>query len=455
MYCRQAIEPPGQAKSDLDIFLDYAERMKFKDRDGEPLIKWKDPKSAFNAWCKFTKGWFCDYSGLTYKKLEGSGIQWPCNAEYPDGCERLYSDFKFRTEPELCESFGHDLELGATVPSEVYKAQNPQGRALLKAANYVPPLEVPDQKYPYTLMTGRLIYHFHTRTKTAHSPELQQAAPDVFAQISETDAKKLGVAEGDLLAITSARGTVKAKARVGGIVAGHVFVPFHYGYWDDDGDHTRAANELTPSEWDPISKQPLYKGVPVNVAKADAVGVGAKIASVAAEVVDQTKEVADKVAAQSHMPRHRVADAFALVIVANQNYIKACDAVGKHHFEDSEVRDGMRKMQKISEQAIEALDVFVQKYGKHSPSELTRLAASVTPPLRAGQFGLLRDIQNLSTAAAEVHVVTISLQLAARALHDEPLLECLKLLEEGCKRQVAWLHTHLEFHSAEAIVTKY
>src|SRR5689334_23083801 len=66
---RKAIEPPGEARSDLDILLDYARRMDFRDRDGGPLVKWHDPESAFDAWRACSKGRPCDYSGLTYGKL--------------------------------------------------------------------------------------------------------------------------------------------------------------------------------------------------------------------------------------------------------------------------------------------------------------------------------------------------------------------------------------------------
>ncbi|HKN86240.1 MAG TPA: molybdopterin-dependent oxidoreductase, partial [Nitrospiraceae bacterium] len=72
----KAIEPPGEAKSDLDIFIDYARRMDFKDLDGKPLVKWTDPESAFGAWKRCSSGRPCDYTGLSYAKLTGgSGIQ--------------------------------------------------------------------------------------------------------------------------------------------------------------------------------------------------------------------------------------------------------------------------------------------------------------------------------------------------------------------------------------------
>lgn len=74
----------------------------------------------------------------------------------------------------------------------------------------------------------------------------------------------LGAAEGDLVDVVSPRGRLRARLRVNPIRPGTVFVPFHYGYWDTtgvgpgDGDVGRAANDLTVSDWDPVSKQPLF-----------------------------------------------------------------------------------------------------------------------------------------------------------------------------------------------------
>ena len=79
------------------------------------------------------------------------------------------------------------------------------------------------------------------------------------------------MAEGDLVEVASARGAIEAPARISGIREGIVFVPFHYGYWDTGRDGrgpngtARAANELTITDWDPASKQPLYKVGAVSV----------------------------------------------------------------------------------------------------------------------------------------------------------------------------------------------
>jgi anaerobic selenocysteine-containing dehydrogenase len=275
----KAVEPPGEAKSDLDIFLDYARRMDFRDREGQPLVKWSDAEGAFEHWKMCSKGWPCDYSGLSYQKLsEGSGVQWPCNEEHPDGAERLYTDFTFKTGVEECETYGHDIETGAARTPEEYKAHDPKGRAVLKAADYTPPLEQPDEKYPFWLTTGRVVYHWHTRTKTGRSRELHEAAPEPFAQLSEEDAAALDVREGEMIEVASRRGSVRAKATVGGIIAGHVFLPFHYGYWDEkDDEHGRAANELTLTAWDPVSKQPYYKFAAIQVRKVGAAAFTEKL----------------------------------------------------------------------------------------------------------------------------------------------------------------------------------
>jgi ferredoxin-nitrate reductase len=256
----QAVEPPGEARPDLDIFLDYAGRMGFRDRDGQPLIKWSDPESAFEAWKACSKGRPCDYGELTYERLRGgSGLQW--------GPERRYGDGVFNTATDYTEGYGNDLRTGAESSEEEHRAKAPEGRAFLHAAPYEPAPEAPDEEYPLLLTTGRSVYHFHTRTKTGRAPELDAAAPDVWVELSTHDAGVAGVSDGDRVTVRSRRGAVEAPVRVGDVREGVVFVPFHYGYWDRDpgSEHVRAANELTLTSWDPVSKQPLFKVAAVRI----------------------------------------------------------------------------------------------------------------------------------------------------------------------------------------------
>ncbi|MCZ2811570.1 MULTISPECIES: molybdopterin oxidoreductase family protein [unclassified Modestobacter] len=268
----KAVEPPGDARPDLDIFIDFSRRMDLQDKDGQPLVKWDDPEGAFEGWKDCTRGRPCDYTGLSYEKLRGgSGIQWPCNEENPDGTERIYVDGQFWAAPDYCESYGRDLVTGAPLSPVEYKALNPTGKAVLKAVEYLPPHEIVSQDFPFQLITGRTLYHFHTRTKTARAPQLQKAAPEVWVELSASDAADRGFAEGDLLEISTPRGRVDARLRISGIRPGVAFLPFHYGYWDSPSGHEpggkrgRAANELTLTDWDPVSKQPIFKTAAASV----------------------------------------------------------------------------------------------------------------------------------------------------------------------------------------------
>ncbi|MFJ7262805.1 molybdopterin oxidoreductase family protein [Streptomyces globosus] len=271
----RAVAPPGQARPDLDIFLDYARRMDFRDKDGGPLVGWRDAESAFEAWKRCSAGRPCDYTGLSYGLLRGgSGIQWPCNEAAPGGTERLCTDGAGWAHPDVCESYGKDLVTGAPVSAVEYRSLNPDGKAVLKAAEYLPPHEPPDTAHPFQLTTGRTLYHFHTRTKTGRTPQLAAAAPDVWVEMSAADAAALGLDEGDLVEVSTPRGGLRGRLRVTGIRRGLVFVPFHYGYWDTpagsgpDGGAVagRAANEATVTDWDPASKQPLFKTAAAAVA---------------------------------------------------------------------------------------------------------------------------------------------------------------------------------------------
>jgi anaerobic selenocysteine-containing dehydrogenase len=262
----KAVEPPGEARSDLAIFLDYARRMDFKDKDGAPLVKWASPEEAFEAWKECSRGRPCDYTDISYERLRGgSGIQW--------GGERLYGDGAFSSDPDYCEEWGKDLLTGALHEGTEYRALNPDGKAILKAAEYMPPSEVPSEEYPLLLNTGRTLFHFHTRTKTARAPQLQAAAPEAWAELSEHDAAALGVAEGDWIDVETPRASVRLRARIGQIRPGVVFVPFHYGWWDRRAsDPDRSANELTITQWDPVSKQPLFKTAAARVTRIEAGG---------------------------------------------------------------------------------------------------------------------------------------------------------------------------------------
>ncbi|OMQ14328.1 nitrate reductase, partial [Modestobacter sp. VKM Ac-2676] len=108
-------------------------------------------------------------------------------------------------------------------------------------------------------------------TKTGRRRSCSGRHRRVWVELSAGDAADRGFAEGDLLEIRTPRGRVEARLRISGIRPGVAFLPFHYGYWDEpaghepDGKRGRAANELTLTDWDPVSKQPIFKTAAASV----------------------------------------------------------------------------------------------------------------------------------------------------------------------------------------------
>ncbi len=427
----KAIEPPGEARSDLDIFLDFARRMDFRDKDGAPLIKWTDAESAFNAWRECSRGRPCDYSGLTYAKLTGgSGIPWPVNDKHPDGSERYYADLNFATDPDYCESYGHDLLTGAAINEEDYRAKEPNGRAFLRAAEYVPPKEEPDDDYPLFLTTGRVVYHFHTRTKTARSKQLRDAAPDAFIQVNEEDAHRLGIAEGDMLRVTSRRGAAEAPARIGDIEPGTLFMPFHYGYWDNPG-RQRAANELTLYEWDPVSKQPHFKYAAVKLEKVQGASLPQPV---------ETKQ-ADAVAERERKPAGRpyLADYIGLLLANEDRLILGWDKLRNAHPTTPDIGSQSRLFATWSTENAAAIQPYVAKYGERREGEPEALDKALLIGRSQTGFGLLRDLQDMWLMVNESMISVTVLIQGARALGDRDLERDLLAVEGRNKRQRVWL----------------
>jgi assimilatory nitrate reductase catalytic subunit len=230
---RAAVQPPGMAMPDFDIFMAIAKRWGCDDL----FAGWKVPEDAFTEWTRVSTGRPCDYSGITWDRIdEAGGVQWPCpagDATVPlGGSPRLYTDHRFN---------------------------RPDGRAKVHVVEPEPMREPPGGKYPLTLNTGRTVEHWHTRTKTGRVAILEALAPEAWVEIHPIDAEQIGIRSGELVAVRSNRGSIeRIRARVTTIVrSGEVFIPFH---WDE-----RCANRLTMDEFDPISREPNYKQCAVRV----------------------------------------------------------------------------------------------------------------------------------------------------------------------------------------------
>jgi formylmethanofuran dehydrogenase subunit D len=371
----------------------------------------------------------------------------------------LYVDGKFNTSADFCETFGHDLTTGAENTPEEYRARDPHGKALLFAVDYQEPHEIPNEDFPFWLTTGRVLYHFHTRTKTARSPELNAAAPDAFAQISEAAAQALHLSEGEMVAIETRRGRITVPAKIGGILRGHIFVPFHYGYWDEPG-HARAANELTLAEWDPVSKQPYFKYAAARLEKAQAPSIISKVAEAAEEAgaqlthaVASAKEIPAALkkvlmAAEDRLPLSLY---LGLLRQSERHLSEAFSNVATHHAQSPDVYAICMLMSNWSARQAEALHPIIARYGEDSQKEPDRLRRALFEGPRSGGIGLLRDLHDLWLAAAEVHLCYEAIRQAARALHDRELVELCERSGAQTDRQLAWLRTRIDQAAPQAL----
>ncbi len=221
---RKAIDSPGVAKSDLDIIDQIYKRIA---GNGDLTVS-RDPSVLFDEVAALWPG----IAGISYKRLEQDSLQWPCPSQDHPGTEYLFKD---------------------SFPRE-------GGKALFTPVPFVSSDELPDKEYPYVLTTGRELFHYHTGTMTRRSTGLNAVAPEAFVEINPADADVLGVSQGELLTVTSRRGTIAVKARVSKIVPPNVvFIPFHYS--------EAAANLLTSDAMDPICKIMEAKVCAVQISK--------------------------------------------------------------------------------------------------------------------------------------------------------------------------------------------
>lgn len=247
----RAIAPPGESRSDLEIIQEVARRL-----DAGHLMPWFDSEQVFEEWKDLSKGRPCDMSGLSHQRLAAEGgIQWPCPSGDHPGTERLYTNGVFSTQAEYAQGYGSQ--------------NHPQGRARLWAVDYTAPPEEPCEEYPFWLNTGRILEHYHSRTKTKRVRELNYIAPQGYIEIHPDDAKRLQIDHGEIVRVTSRRGHIEVEAHwTDNVLPGHIFAPFHFGDLDPGEDHlTQAANRLTGSYCCPISRQPMLKIAACQVSK--------------------------------------------------------------------------------------------------------------------------------------------------------------------------------------------
>ncbi|RKL46239.1 Periplasmic nitrate reductase [Fusarium oxysporum] len=455
----KAVEPPGEAKPDLEIFLDYSRRMEFKNKEDEPLTPWTEPEEVFEAWKRLSAGRPCDYTGMSYAKLTGgSGIQWPCNDQYPVGKERLFDDGVFFTDIDYCESYGHDLQTGVPYSEEYYKELRPAGRAILKTCDYIPPYEDPDHEYPLRLSTGRNVYHFHTRTKTGRTA-LQKACPEPEIRISEKDAETYDVKTGDMVVIKSRRGEVEMKVKVGKISQGQAFIPFHFGYWDTKDGRARAANELTITEWDPISKQPTFKSGAISIEKVPDDRPTAKERQSEALAKAEQNDASNSNVTESDLNNREreletwLGETYESILLLRDITEQLLD----HLVADSEAHSGVRILIQITKDTTKRLKPQVDKFGENQARgrhAAHTLRDSLFPKSddTPSQLQVLEALRSLQVYLAHLRVGLEALNPVSQAIWDKEFFRAALYAISQAKRMQDWVTTQIKVRAPQALL---
>jgi len=228
---KKVCEPHANSKPDHWIFSNLAKRF-----EQGRKIKFPETTAAiFDEMRELSRGNMLDISGMNHDLLEKKkGIQWPFRVGDKDGSQRLYTDGKF---------------------------QFPDGKAKILALPYIENNEVPDGDFPFWLNSGRVVEHFHTRTKTGKIGNMNKYSPTPYMEINPDAAEELGVEHANYVRLVSRRGDAIVMAQLTHrIPRNMVFIPFHF--------HD-CVNRLTLGLLDPHSRQPAFKQNSVRIEHID------------------------------------------------------------------------------------------------------------------------------------------------------------------------------------------
>jgi assimilatory nitrate reductase catalytic subunit len=241
---RQVIKPKGDSKPDFWIFKELAKRFP----NGKKIHFPETPEGAFEEMKQLSKGdkRTLDISGMTHDLIEKSrGIQWPyreddrqedtiTNGEGVKGNPRLYTDGVFQT---------------------------PDGKANLIPLPFINNNEVPDDEYPFWMNSGRVVEHFHTRTRTGKLGNLNKFSPTPYMEMNPDAAAELGIAHQSYVRLVSRRGDAVVMVQLTQRVPRNmVFIPFHF--------HD-CVNRVSLGLLDPHSRQPAFKQCAVRIEPVD------------------------------------------------------------------------------------------------------------------------------------------------------------------------------------------
>jgi formate dehydrogenase alpha subunit len=232
-HVRPALPIIGEARRDLDIICDLGRRMSRSNGNApteviHPVSNW-NYAGASAVWDEIA-ALTPSMAGISYERLDRGGLQWPCPSVDHPGTPILHRE-KFT-----------------------------RGLGKFTPLTFREPVENPDEEYPFTLNTGRILQHWHGGTMSRRSEGLDWVVPEGEIQINTEDGAQLGIFTGDMICVSSRRGEVTGKARLTNkLPRGMVFMTFHFA--------EVPANALTGDAVDPVAKIPEYKISAVKVWK--------------------------------------------------------------------------------------------------------------------------------------------------------------------------------------------
>ena len=218
---RKAVDPPGEAREDWRIIIEISNRL------GYPM-DYASPEEIWNEFAPLAPA----FSGISYDRIDQAGLQWPCPTPDHPGTRFLHAERFTR------------------------------GLGKFHSVQHMPPYEEPDAEYPWLLTTGRTLYHYNVATMTRRVHGIAKKSPECFVEISPKDLEKLGAEHGQMLRISTRRGSVPARAlATDRVKPGRIWMPFHFA--------EASANELTVDAYDSVTRTAEYKVAAAKVEVAE------------------------------------------------------------------------------------------------------------------------------------------------------------------------------------------